>query len=310
MSIDFAYIFDGQGAQKPGMGRELYDAYPVYRDAFDAYDPTGTIAELCFNGTEEQLADTRNTQPCMVCMELATVALMESVGLHAKMSYGLSLGEYAALGAAGVLEGREAVELVTFRGEVMHEAAQGYDCGMTAVLGLSDELVKQSCKEASHAGFVAPTNYNCPGQIVISGEKDAVELASQKALELGAKRCIPLAVSGPFHTALMASAGEKIAERFESVNFGEMKIPVLFNTTAKPLEDGKTIAEMLADQVQSPVHFDGCVQTMIDMGITTTVEVGPGGNPLSKFVKKVDKSVQTLSVSDPESFEKTKETLL
>lgn len=302
--MSFAYIFDGQGSQAPGMGKALYDAYPAFREAFEAMDPTGRYRELCFEGTEEQLADTRNTQPCMVCVEVATVELLSSMGVEADMAFGLSLGEYSALAAAGAMTPAQAVELVAFRGQQMHEASKGLDCGMAAVLGLDESAIAQACEQASSAGFVAITNYNCPGQIVISGERAAVELASEKCVELGAKRCIPLAVSGPFHTKLMEPAGRALAERFEDEEFSPMRIPVLFNTTARALEEGATVAQMLVDQVSNPVHFDGCVAYMLEQGISTVVEIGPTRS-LGKFAKKVDRGIETLAVSDPDSLENT-----
>lgn len=305
-----AFIFDGQGAQAPGMGKDLYEAYPVFRAAFDAVDPIGRYQELCFEGTEEDLADTRNTQPCMVALELSIAALLADAGIVPSMAYGLSLGEYAALSVAGALTPRDAVELAAFRGEVMAEAAEGIDCGMAAILGLDAEGVIGACAqvEVEGIGYAAPTNFNCPGQIVVSGETAAVERACEIAKERGAKRCIPLAVSGPFHTKFMAPAGDDLAACFEDIEFGELKIPVLFNTTAAPLAEGSTIAEMLVEQVQSPIHFDGCVARMRDEGIMTAVEVGCG-KTLSKFVTKVDKAIATLAVFDVDSFEKTKEAL-
>ncbi len=306
--MQFAFIYDGQGSQKPGMGADLYEKYPVFHDALDAMDPTGKYRELCFNGTEEQLADTRNTQPCMVAVELALTALLESVGIKPSMTYGLSLGEYAALSAAGTMDPKTAVDLVAFRGNAMAEAAKGYDCGMAAVLALDAQKLEQACGSAKDAGYVAITNYNCPGQIVISGEKAAVDKACEAAKELGAKRCIPLPVSGPFHTKLMEPAGQAIAAKLEGFEFGSMDVPVLFNTTAKPLEEGSTIASMLVAQVQNPVHFDGCVETMVQSGITATIELG-AGKSLTKFVKKIDKSVQTYAVYDVKSFESVRDGL-
>ena len=309
---ELAFIFDGQGAQTPGMGRDLYEAYPAFRESMDAVDPSGDIRALCFEGTEEQLADTRNTQPCMVAVEVSIAALLASEGIEPAMAYGLSLGEYAALAAAGVLEPRQAVELVAFRGQAMAEAAEAFGaCGMAAVLGADVPALEALCAKVGEegGGFVAVTNYNCPGQQVISGEAAAVEAACARAKEeAGAKRCIPLAVSGPFHTKIMAPAGDRLRERFATETFAPARVPVLHNTTARPLEEGRTVADMLVEQVQCPVHFDGCVEYMLAQGIATVVELGMGKS-LGKFVKKVSKEAETLAVFDCESFEAVKEAL-
>ena len=307
--MECAFIFAGQGSQFPGMGRELYEGSPVFKAELDRIDPTGRWRELSFEGTSEELAQTSNTQPCMVAIQCATTALLKSEGIEPSMAYGLSLGEYSALAAAGALDAKDAVELAAFRGEQMAKASEGIDCGMTAVLGLDEESIQKACDQASDAGYVAITNYNTPGQIVISGEKPAVDKASQIARELGAKRCMPLSVSGPFHTKFMKPAGDALAERFEQTEFGELEVPVLFNTTARPLAEGATIPEMLVKQVQNPIHFDECVRYMVQSGITTTVEVGVGKS-LSKMVKKIDRQVQTLQVFDLASLDATKQALL
>lgn len=201
-----AFIYPGQGSQKVGMGLDLYETQPEFRIAMDQMDPTGRIRELCFNGTARELADTRNTQPCMVACECALTATLYSLGVAPAMLCGLSLGEYSALAAAGVLEARQAVDLAAFRGVEMARAVAGRDCGMAAVLGLDRSSVEQACEEASSAGVVEPTNYNCPGQIVVSGDAAAVTRACELATQAGAKRCVPLPVSGPFHTSLMKPA--------------------------------------------------------------------------------------------------------
>ena len=310
--MELAFVFDGQGAQAPGMGKALYEVYPAFAQALEEMDPTGRYRALCFEGTEEQLADTRNTQPCMVAVELAIVALLRDAGIEPSLAFGLSLGEYAALASAGVFAPAQAVELAAFRGQAMAGAAEGVVCGMAAVMGLDAAGVQEACEQAADAGYVVPTNFNCPGQIVISGETAAVEAASAKALELGAKKCIPLAVSGPFHTRYMAPAGEALAARFETEAFGEMRIPVLFNATAQPLQEGQSVPELLVRQVQNPIYFDDSVRWMLEKGICTVVEVGMGGS-LSKFVKKTAKEAgvpcETFAVHDPDSFEKAKAAL-
>ncbi|MDD6650916.1 MAG: ACP S-malonyltransferase [Eggerthellales bacterium] len=306
----FAFMFDGQGAQTPGMGKDLYEAFPVFRETFDQVDPTGRYRELCFNGTAEDLADTRNTQPCLVALEVSLAALMESEGLTPSLSFGLSLGAYAALASAGAFTPEEAVRAVAFRAQAMADATEACNqpFAMMAILGLTEEQVREACAVAAPAGYVTPTNFNCPGQIVISGEKAAVEAAVAAADDLGAKRCMPLAVSGPFHTKFMEPASKALEGYFAANPPRQPQRPFLFDTTAAPLAEGETVAEMLQQQVQSSISFQGCVQRMAADGITVAVELG-AGNSLTKLVKRIDPAVKRLAVYDAESFMKVREQL-
>lgn len=305
-----AFLYAGQGAQAPGMGKDLYDAFPVYREAFDAVDPDGSIAHLCFEASAEELGQTRNTQPAMVAEGIAITALLTNHGITPAMVAGLSLGEYTALATAGIFTPKQAVELVAFRGLTMERASEGLACGMVAVLGMDAAQVHRACCEAriQTGQVVEPANFNAPGQIVISGESTAVDCAAKLLLEMGAKRCMPLAVNGPFHTSLMEPAGNELHERFAAEKFGVMDIPVVFNATGDIIQEDQTVAGLLEKQVQSSVHFDESIRTMTAAGITTFVEIGPG-KTLSKLVRRIDKSLEALNVEDIASLEKTLATL-
>jgi len=304
--MSIAFLYAGQGSQQPGMGADLHAAEPVFARAFDELDPDGSLRELCFHGSLEELSDTRNTQPCMVACALATTALLTHAGITADMVAGLSLGEYPALAAAGVLDPACALDLARFRGDVMAKAVVGRRCGMAAVLGLDREPLRAACRAAADVGVVEPTNYNCPGQIVISGDAAAVERACELALAAGARKCIPLAVSGPFHTSLMKPAGDALHERLRDVTFGEERIPVVFNATARTRGEGETVASLLERQVQSSVYFEDSVRFMAAAGVDTFIEIGPG-RTLSKFVRKTVPGCRVANVEDEASYRKTLE---
>ena len=288
--MKLAFLYAGQGTQHPGMGRDLYETYPAFRQVLDSAQLDFDLKELCFEGPEEKLSQTQYTQPCMVAFAAGVTAVLREKGIIPEVAAGLSLGEYSALQAAGVFDSKTAVELVAFRGKAMAQAVQDRPCGMAAVLML--EIA----------------NYNCPTQLVIAGDAAAVEKAGELALQAGAKRVVPLKVSGPFHTSLMAPAGEALAEKFRSVAFGEMSFPVLFNCKGGPMEAGETIPELLVRQVQSSVYLEDTIRAMAGMGVDTIVEIGPG-KALSAFVKKTEKGIKTYAVETVEDIEKLCEAL-
>ena len=244
----------------------------------------------------------------MVAFAAGVTAVLREKGIIPEVAAGLSLGEYSALQAAGVFDSKTAVELVAFRGKAMAQAVQDRPCGMAAVLMLGREQLAECCRQAGEAGVVEIANYNCPTQLVIAGDAAAVEKAGELALQAGAKRVVPLKVSGPFHTSLMAPAGEALAEKFRSVAFGEMSFPVLFNCKGGPMEAGETIPELLVRQVQSSVYLEDTIRAMAGMGVDTIVAIGPG-KALSAFVKKTEKGIKTYAVETVEDIEKLCEAL-
>ena len=283
--MKLAFLYAGQGTQHPGMGRDLYETYPAFRQVLDSAQLDFDLKELCFEGPEEKLSQTQYTQPCMVAFAAGVTAVLKENGVKADYLAGLSLGEYSALEAAGVFTAQQAVELAAFRGRAMADAAKGIECGMTAVMNLDRDALAKCCEEASALGCVQICNYNCPGQLVIGGEKAAVEKAAELAKAAGARRCIPLKVSGPFHTRLMHPAGDALAKRFEAEHFGEMETPVLFNCLGHEKAESDTIPALLEKQVQSSVYMEDTLRRLGELGVTDILEVGPG-KALSGFVKK------------------------
>ena len=283
--MKLAILYAGQGSQHPGMGKDLYEAYPAFRAAFDAAALDFDLHSVCFEDPDGVLNQTEYTQPCMVAFAAGVTAVLQENGVQADYLAGLSLGEYSALQVAGVFTAKQAVELAAYRGKAMADAAKGIDCGMTAVLSLDRDALTKCCEEASALGVVQICNYNCPGQLVIGGEKAAVEKAAELAKAAGARRCIPLKVSGPFHTKLMAPAGDALAKRFETETFGEMKTPVLFNCLGHEKSTEDTIPALLEKQVQSSVYMEDTLRRLGELGVTDILEVGPG-KALSGFVKK------------------------
>ena len=280
--MSIAFLYAGQGSQHPGMGADLYETYPQFRAVLDGADLDFDVKEVSFQDSQGVLNETRYTQPCMVAF---------AVGV----TQGLSLGEYSALQAAGVFTPQQAISLVAFRGKVMAEAAKGVPCGMTAVLGLDREKLEQACEQASALGVVCIANYNCPGQLVIGGHQEAVDEAARLAKEMGARRCMPLKVSGPFHTPLLKPAGDALAEKFKGETFGEMQVPVLFNCLGREMGPDDTIPALLERQVQSSVYMEDTIRRLAELGVDTIVEIGPG-KVLSGFVRKTTPEIKTYAV--------------
>lgn len=288
-------VYAGQGSQVVGMGQSFYPN-PIF-------DQNKDLTELCFNGPLEKLSYTPYTQPCMVMIATIITDLLKKNEIIPDYTAGLSLGEYSALYLSGVFNQQQVIDLARFRGKVMQEAVEGIESEMIAVLGMKEDILKELCQEASSLGIVSISNYNCPGQLVVAGEKQAVEKVKELALENKARRVISLNTRGPFHTKLLEKASIALKERFKTETFQEMKLPVIFNTLGCELED-ETIPEILEKQVMSPVYFEKSLRYMIGQGVDTIIEVGPG-KVLSGFIRKIDKSIQLYQIEDEESLEKT-----
>ena len=306
--MKLAFVYAGQGSQKVGMGRDFYDRYPEYRAVLDNAGLDFDLKALSFEGPIEELSQTRYTQPCMAAFAVGVTDLLYARGIRPCAAAGLSLGEYSALYAAGVLDRKTVLKTLAFRGRAMEQAAQGLECGMTAVLSLDRDKLQMACDQASELGVVQICNYNCPGQLVISGEKAAVDRAGELAKELGAKRCMPLRVSGPFHTRLMKPAGDALADYFKTILFHPMALPVYFNCKGGPMEAGDSIPALLEKQVQSSVYWEDTVRRMEADGIDAILEIGPG-KTLTSFVKKTAPGIQTYHIDTADDFEAVAEQL-
>lgn len=299
-------LFAGQGSQQIGMGQDLYNDRQEFKEVFDLL--TEEQKKIAWGDSKEEISDTRNTQPLMVAFALGVYACLKKAGITPDMAAGLSLGEYSALGAAGVFDNETAIKLVTRRALEMHKASKGIDCEMKAIMGLDTKIVEECCKSAGSDGIVQITNLNCPGQIVIGGDAVAVEKAAGLAEEKGARRCMQLAVSGPFHTQFMNPAGEALKEIFSQMEVGKMDFPVIFNATGKPPKEGETISDLLVRQVSSTVLFEDTVKYMTESGIDTVIEIGPG-KVLSGFLRKIDKSIKVYQMENTQTLEEVIESL-
>ena len=305
--MKIGFLFPGQGAQSIGMGKDLYENYQEVRDIYEnVHKITGVdIKKITFDGTEQELSKTQNTQIAVLTMSLAILKLLEKKGINAEISAGLSLGEYTALIYSKCISFEDGVELVKKRGEYMQNLLPEGDWAMAAILGLEDEKVDEVCKKVVD-GFVVPVNYNTQGQVVISGEKTAVEQAEIIAKEMGAKKVRILKTSGPFHTKKLIEASNALRKDLEKININKFKTKVVKNINGDIYKDEENIKAILAEHMISPVKFSKCLETMLKMGIDTFVEIGPG-KTLSGFVKrmKTEKEIKIYNICDVKSLENT-----
>ena len=306
MALEIGFVFPGQGSQSVGMGKALYDAHSSLKSVYDeatavlGYD----IAELCFTGPAERLNLTEFTQPALLVSSVAAWKLFEPVGIKPVVVAGHSLGEYSAMVAAGGVSFRDAVGLVQKRGRYMSEAVAPGTSLVAALLGLNAEVVKEVCRMASSVGVVAAANFNSPGQVVIAGERAAVERAIELAKAQGCKKAIPLPVSVPVHTPLMQQAADRLAKDLATVRWSDLSAPLVNNAEAKAISRAGEIQASLVRQLPSSVLWEDTVLTMGRMGVTTFIEIGPG-TVLTGLIRRILPDAKLLNVNDPKSLDAT-----
>ena len=303
-----AFLFPGQASQYCGMGKELAEKYPGARAIFDEADKAlgFSISKICFEGTEDELKLTANTQPAILTVSVAAMWALSEKRIGADFVAGHSLGEYSALVAAGSLKFADAVKLVHKRGKLMQDAVPAGQGAMAAILGLSPAVVADACKRAAEGGVCNPANLNSPEQTVISGDAAAVKRAVEIASQLGAKRAVMLPVSAPFHSALMLPAQEKLEKDLRATQFADPHVPVVTNVDADTIQKGDDAREALIRQVSMPVRWEESMRLLLDEGVNTFVEVGPG-RVLTGIMRQIERSVTTLNVEDEKSLQATVE---
>lgn len=301
-----AFIFPGQGAQYVGMGKDFYEKFPVCRQTIEKAAEISKLdlEKICFE-ENEKISITEYTQIAMTAVEAAILKALEEQDFYPDITAGLSLGEYGAVLASGTMSLEDIFYTVRKRGIYMQEAVPKGGA-MAAVLGMEAAEIERICEEVQ--GVVSVANYNCPGQIVITGEEEAVEKASEKLKTVGAKRVLPLQVSGPFHCGLLKGAGEKLSQVLEEIPLKEIKIPYVSNVTAQMVTEKQQVKNLLVEQVSSPVRWQQCVETMIENGADTFVEIGPG-RTLSGFMRKINRNVTVMNIQTVEDFLKVTEKL-
>lgn len=295
-----AFIFPGQGSQYIGMGKDFYENIPVCRSVYETASKAAEldVPFLCFE-ENDKLNITEYTQIAMLATEVAILRALEEKGVRADVTAGLSLGEYGALAVSGVMSDEDLFRLIRKRGIYMQEAVPKGGA-MTAILGLDTDTIEKVCNETE--GIVSIANYNCPGQTVITGEEAAVQAAAEKLSASGAKRCVALKVSGPFHSPMLAEAGERLGRELKNITLQEMKVPYLANVTADYVKETAQIKELLAKQVASSVRWQQSVERMIEDGVTTFVEIGPG-RTLAGFLRKINRDARVINVEKLEDLE-------
>lgn len=305
------FIYAGQGSQTVGMGKDFYEEYEDYRNLIDSFRIEKDFKSIMHEGPMEELTRTENTQACMAMFAAGVTELLRKHGIVPDAACGLSLGEYGALYAAGVFSAEDYVKLTAFRGAKMAEAAEGLTCCMSAVLGLDGQVVEEAVAGYEGSGYVTAANFNCPGQCVICGDVDAVAAMEEILKSKGAKRCMHLNVSGPFHTKYMQPAGEALRGCFRNMEFHKPEIPVALNYTGDFYKEGEDLKELLVAQVQNSVHMEEDFRKMIEAGAEHFIEIGPG-NVLAGFLKKTARSmhasVTVTSISTAEDFRRMVET--